>query len=195
MSKFSDDLVGGAVLLILTHQFFDFCKCVVDKLATTPQPSNPTATGFTNPLMASLVNRTPQPAVRLPFPWSSPFPPTIPLPHWVRRSQPRFRRTSLLPDEAKAEVVVHEQETKEIVFRDQETKTMLLTETRVRVDRRHTELTEKIERWIKDRPYLLIGLYGPPEARKKASREIARVVCGTADNEKLPRNLTQYLGR
>jgi hypothetical protein len=145
MSKFSNDLVEGALVLIFAHQFFDFCKYLVDKLTPIPQPEQPTTNSFAN-LRVSLVNETPQPAV--PFPWSPAFPPAIPLAQKVRRSQrPTFRSTRFLPEEPKAEVVVRQQETTEAVVRQQETKTVLVTETTV--DRRHNEFTERVDEFIK----------------------------------------------
>src|SRR5262245_11487009 len=144
MSKFNNDLVEGALVLIFTYQVFDFCKFVVDKLATMPQPSSPTSNGFDNLFGLSLMNETPHTAVRFPFPSS---PPVIPVPPRVRRFQPTFRRTPLLPAVAKAEVVV----------RQQETKTVLVTETRV--DRRHNEFTERVDKFIKNHPSLEMDLY------------------------------------
>jgi hypothetical protein len=185
MSKFSDDLVGGAVVLIFTHQCFEFCKFLVDKLATMPQPSSPTVTGFTNPLKVSLVTDTPQPA-GFPFTWSSsPFPPAIPLAQRVLRSDRRtFLPSSFLAEEANAQVVV---------FPQQETKTALGTDARG--DRRHNDFTEQVEKCIKDRPDLKLDLYRSRESRKKAVREIARLVYGTADFQNVPKRLNQYLGR
>src|SRR5262245_40245511 len=108
MSRFNDDLVGGAVVLIVAHLCFDFCKFLVDKLATMAQPSPPTVTGFTNPLNVLLVNESPQPAG---LPWCFPFPPpAMPLPHTLPRIHRRTYRSRLLPEAANTEVVVRQRE-------------------------------------------------------------------------------------